>query len=82
MMSLQDLTPHQQEHLSDTRQPVLWGCLITFLIINDLAIAGRLWGTWTSVTSRSRVLAEDVLILLSGVSHICFLSPLDHSTVF
>ena len=69
-MSLQDLTPHEQEHLNDTRQPALWGCLITFIIINNLVIAGRLWGTWTSVTSRSRVLAEDVLIFLSGVSRI------------
>ena len=67
-MSQLELTPHQREHLNDTRQPALWGCLITFLVINDLAIAGKLWGTWTSVSSRSRVLAEDVLILLSGVS--------------
>ncbi|KAI6084815.1 hypothetical protein F4821DRAFT_165025 [Hypoxylon rubiginosum] len=66
-MSLPKLTPEEEAHLNDTRQPELWGCLIAFLIINDVVIAGRLWGTWTSVTSRSRVMAEDILIVLSGV---------------
>lgn len=67
-MSEFPLTPHEQAHLHDTRQPEIWGCLIAFLIINDAVIAGRLWGTWRSVASRSRVIAEDVLIILSGVS--------------
>ncbi|KAI1775690.1 hypothetical protein F4818DRAFT_457881 [Hypoxylon cercidicola] len=66
-MSLLKLTPEEEAHLNDTRQPELWGCLIAFLVINDVVIAGRLWGTWTSVSSRSRVMAEDVLIVLSGV---------------
>ncbi|XXG95046.1 hypothetical protein Hte_001306 [Hypoxylon texense] len=66
-MSLPKLTPEEEAHLNDTRQPELWGCLIAFLIVNDVAIAGRIWGTWTSVASRSRVMAEDVLIILSGV---------------
>ncbi|KAF3070850.1 hypothetical protein GL218_00183 [Daldinia childiae] len=61
------LTQEEEAHLDDTRQPALWGCLIVFLVINNLAIAGRLWGTWTSVASRSRVMAEDVLIILSGI---------------
>ncbi|KAL7626385.1 hypothetical protein AAE478_003157 [Parahypoxylon ruwenzoriense] len=67
-MSLPALEPEQEAHLGDTRQPELWGCLIAFLVINDVAIAGRVWGTWRSVASRSRVMAEDVLIVLSGVS--------------
>ncbi|KAI1471581.1 uncharacterized protein F4812DRAFT_184487 [Daldinia caldariorum] len=60
------LTPEEEAHLSDTRQPALWGCLVVFLVINNATIAARLWGTWTSVSSRSRVMAEDVLIILSG----------------
>lgn len=67
-MSLPKLTPGEEASLNDTRQPELWGCLIAFLIVNDVAIAGRVWGTWTSVASRSRVMAEDILIILSGVS--------------
>ncbi|KAI8960609.1 hypothetical protein F5Y11DRAFT_329241 [Daldinia sp. FL1419] len=61
------LSPEQQAHDSDTRQPALWGFLVVFLIINNIAIPGRLWGTWTSVTSRSRVIAEDISIILSGI---------------
>ncbi|KAI2468235.1 hypothetical protein F4781DRAFT_274601 [Annulohypoxylon bovei var. microspora] len=61
------LTPEQEAHFNDTRQPALWGCLITFLVINDVAIAGRIWGTWRSVSSRSRVVAEDISIILSGI---------------
>ncbi|KAI1805748.1 hypothetical protein F4811DRAFT_514219 [Daldinia bambusicola] len=61
------LTPDEEVHLNDSRQPALWGCLIVFLVINNVTIAGRLWGTWTSVSSRSRVITEDVLIILSGV---------------
>ncbi|KAI0882499.1 uncharacterized protein GGS22DRAFT_195771 [Annulohypoxylon maeteangense] len=61
------LTPEQEAHFNDTRRPALWGCLITFLVINDVAIAGRLWGTWRSVASRSRVMAEDISIILSGI---------------
>ncbi|KAI2783995.1 hypothetical protein F4815DRAFT_441652 [Daldinia loculata] len=61
------LTQEEEAHLNDTRQPALWGCLTVFLVINNVAIAGRLWGTWTSVASRSRVMAEDVSIILSGI---------------
>ncbi|KAI0845762.1 hypothetical protein F5Y00DRAFT_255076 [Daldinia vernicosa] len=61
------LTPEEEAHLYDTRQPALWGCLIVFLVINNVAIVGRLWGTWTSIISRSRVMAEDVSIVLSGI---------------
>ncbi|KAI2607920.1 hypothetical protein GGR54DRAFT_396878 [Hypoxylon sp. NC1633] len=66
-MAQSSLTSEQERHINDTRQPALWGCLIAFLVINDVAIAGRLWGTWRSVADRSRVMAEDVLIVLSGI---------------
>ncbi|KAI1076808.1 hypothetical protein F5B20DRAFT_572648 [Whalleya microplaca] len=66
-MALPPREPEQEAYLNETRQPALWGCLIAFLIINDIAIAGRIWGTWRSVASRSRVIAEDVLIILSGI---------------
>ncbi|KAK6955559.1 hypothetical protein Daesc_003199 [Daldinia eschscholtzii] len=66
-MSRPVLKPEEEAHLNDTRQPALWGCLIVFLVINNVAISGRLWGTWTSVASRSRVMAEDVSIVISGV---------------
>ncbi|KAI1395879.1 hypothetical protein F4819DRAFT_477122 [Hypoxylon fuscum] len=64
---LDKLNPEQEAHLDDTRQPELWGCLIAFLIINDAAIAGRIWGTWRTAASRSRFMAEDILIVLSGI---------------
>ncbi|KAI1136624.1 hypothetical protein F5Y05DRAFT_420029 [Hypoxylon sp. FL0543] len=67
-MSQPPLTPEQEAHLNDTRQPALWGCLITFLVISDAAIAGRLWGTWKSMTSRSPFMAENISLVLSGVS--------------
>ncbi|KAI1460857.1 hypothetical protein F4805DRAFT_477974 [Annulohypoxylon moriforme] len=67
MMPQPALTPEEEIHLNDTRRPALWGCLITFLVINDVAIAGRLWGTWRSVATRSRVVAEDISIILSGI---------------
>ncbi|OTA53462.1 hypothetical protein K449DRAFT_339723 [Hypoxylon sp. EC38] len=60
-------TPEEEAHLNDTRQPALWGCLITFLVISDVAIVGRLWGTWTSVAGHSRVMAENICIILSGI---------------
>ncbi|KAI0900829.1 hypothetical protein F4806DRAFT_169799 [Annulohypoxylon nitens] len=66
-MPQSELSPEQDAHLHDTRQPALWSCLAIFLVINDVAIAGRLWGTWSSVATRSRVVAEDVSIILSGI---------------
>ncbi|KAI0121595.1 hypothetical protein F4776DRAFT_665370 [Hypoxylon sp. NC0597] len=66
-MSQLVLTPEEEAHLNDTRQPALWGCLIAFLIISDVAIVGRLWGTWISVAGHSRVMAENICIILSGI---------------
>ncbi|KAI1388759.1 uncharacterized protein F4822DRAFT_443590 [Hypoxylon trugodes] len=66
-MSQPTLTPYEEAHLNESRQPALWGCLISFLVINDVAIAGRLWGTWRSVANRSRVIWEDFLIVLTGI---------------
>ncbi|KAI0378280.1 hypothetical protein F5Y04DRAFT_291085 [Hypomontagnella monticulosa] len=66
-MSLPALSPEENQHLNDTRQPALWGCLGVFLAICNVAIVGRLWGTRTSIGDRSRVLTEDILIVLSGI---------------
>ncbi|KAI0536473.1 hypothetical protein GGR58DRAFT_514519 [Xylaria digitata] len=46
---------------------LLWASLGTFLLINNVAIASRLWATRTSAGTRSRILTEDILIILSGV---------------
>lgn len=53
---------------NESRQHELWGWLVCFLVISNLSIVGRLWGTWKSVSTRSKVVAEDVFIGLSGVS--------------
>ncbi|KAI1338622.1 hypothetical protein F5Y15DRAFT_416844 [Xylariaceae sp. FL0016] len=66
-MSSLELTGEQQARFGETRQPELWGCLVVFLIVNNLAIAGRVWGTRQSAASRSRFLAEDFFIVLSGI---------------
>jgi hypothetical protein len=63
------LTPEQEAKSNESLQQALWGSLISFLIINNVAIGGRLWATRTSAVTRSRLLAEDVLITISGVSH-------------
>ncbi|KAI1125180.1 hypothetical protein F5Y10DRAFT_284448 [Nemania abortiva] len=67
MSSLPPLTPEQEAHAHESYQPQLWASLGTFLLINNVAIAGRLWATRTSAGTRSRILAEDILIILSGV---------------
>ncbi|KAI0419650.1 hypothetical protein F5X98DRAFT_68886 [Xylaria grammica] len=61
------LTPEQEAHSHESFQTSLWASLSTFLVINNVAIVGRLWATRTSVGTRSRILAEDILIVLSGV---------------
>ncbi|KAI0448291.1 hypothetical protein F5B21DRAFT_510312 [Xylaria acuta] len=61
------LSPEQEAHSHESYQPHLWASLSTFLLINNIAIAGRLWATRTSVGTRSRILPEDILIVLSGV---------------
>ncbi|KAJ2987078.1 hypothetical protein NUW58_g4700 [Xylaria curta] len=67
MSSSVTLTPEQQAHFHETYQPQLWASLGTFLLINNVAIGGRLWATRTAAGTRARILAEDVLIILSGV---------------
>ncbi|KAI1170951.1 hypothetical protein F4777DRAFT_594509 [Nemania sp. FL0916] len=61
------LTPEQEIHAHESQQRQLWGSLGAFLIINNVAIGGRLWATRTSPGTRSRLLAEDVLIILTGI---------------
>ncbi|KAK4248351.1 hypothetical protein C7999DRAFT_40490 [Corynascus novoguineensis] len=61
------LTPDQTAHLDDTRQPALWGCLTVFLIINNAAIAGRLWATWKTGSRHMPVKAEGISIVISGM---------------
>jgi hypothetical protein len=53
---------------NESRQHELWGWLVCFLVISNLSIVGRLWGTWKSVSTRSKVVTEDIFIGLSGVS--------------
>ncbi|KAM0815891.1 putative Integral membrane protein [Seiridium cardinale] len=62
-----ELTAEQKAHADETRQPELWGWLICFIVICNIFVIGRLWGTWMSVSNRSRVIAEDIFIALSGV---------------
>ncbi|KAI0443255.1 hypothetical protein F4803DRAFT_561767 [Xylaria telfairii] len=67
MSSSFTLSPEQEAHSHESHQPHLWASLGTFLVINNVAIAGRLWATRTSSGTRSRILVEDILIILSGV---------------
>ncbi|KAI3338360.1 hypothetical protein F4824DRAFT_77738 [Ustulina deusta] len=60
-------SPEQEARSHESLQPKLWASLSTFLLINNVAIGGRLWATRTSAGTRSRILAEDILIILSGV---------------
>lgn len=66
-MSTYELTPAQEACNHETRQPALWGCLISFLIINDVAIAARLWIKWRSMVNRKKITPEDIFIILSGI---------------
>ncbi|AEO60789.1 hypothetical protein MYCTH_74601, partial [Thermothelomyces thermophilus ATCC 42464] len=61
------LTPEQIAHFNDSRQSALWGCLTVFLVINNVAIAGRLWATWKTGSRQMPVRAEGISIVLSGV---------------
>lgn len=65
-MSTYELTPAQEALNHETRQPVLWGCLIAFLIINNVAIAARLWIKWGSTVNRKKVTAEDIFVRHPG----------------
>ncbi|KAJ8133462.1 hypothetical protein O1611_g170 [Lasiodiplodia mahajangana] len=67
MSSLPALTPEQEARFYESRQPQLWASLGIFLVINNVAIIARLWATRTSTGTRSPILAEDILIILSGV---------------
>ncbi|KAI1739165.1 hypothetical protein F4680DRAFT_466692 [Xylaria scruposa] len=67
MSSSFTLSPEQEKHAHESYQPHLWASLGTFLLINNVAIAGRLWATRTSAGTRSRILVEDIFIILSGV---------------
>ncbi|KAI1814206.1 hypothetical protein GGS20DRAFT_428864 [Poronia punctata] len=61
------LTKEEEAKSSESMQQALWGSLSVFLIINNVAIAGRLWATRTSAITRTRLLAEDILITMSGI---------------
>ncbi|KAI5868144.1 hypothetical protein GGS23DRAFT_591940 [Durotheca rogersii] len=77
-MSSPALEPEREPPLDGTRLPELWGgCLIAFLVINDVSTTGRVWGTWKSVGSRRLVVAEEVLIIASRTWTINFRDP-DH----
>ncbi|KAL2164995.1 hypothetical protein VTH06DRAFT_291 [Thermothelomyces fergusii] len=61
------LTPEQIAHFNDSRQTALWGSLSVFLVINNVAVAGRLWATWKTGSRQMPVKAEGISIVLSGV---------------
>ncbi|KAI0206682.1 hypothetical protein F4808DRAFT_3071 [Astrocystis sublimbata] len=67
MSSPPTLDREQEAHAHETLQPQLWATLSILLVINNVAIAGRLWVTRTSFGTRSRILTEDILIVLSGI---------------
>lgn len=61
-MSTYQLTPEEEPLDQDTRQPALWASLITFIIINNLAIFARIWIKWGTNLNRKRVTAEDIFV--------------------
>lgn len=67
-MSTYQLTPEQEPFDHDTRQPALWASLITFIIINNLAIFSRIGIKWGTNLNRKRVTAEDIFVCGSTIS--------------
>jgi hypothetical protein len=61
-MSPYQLTPEEQLLDQETRQPALWASLITFIVIDNLAIFSRIWIKWGTNLNRKRVTAEDVFV--------------------
>ena len=55
------------------RRPALYGTLVTFLVLNNLAVAARLVSQYRAYYRRGgRIFIEDVFFLLSGVCSILF----------
>ena len=54
------------------RRPALYGTLVTFLVLNNLVVAARLYAHYrTYYKARRSIFLEDVFFLLSGVcSHL------------
>lgn len=71
-MSTYELTPAEQALDHETRQPALWGSLIAFIIINNIAIFTRIWTQWGMKSNGRSIIEEDVFVsgifrpLLSG----------------
>ena len=50
------------------RRPALYGALITFLVLNNLIVAARIFAHYRAFYRKGgRVFLEDIFILLSGV---------------
>ena len=51
------------------RQPALYGTLVTFLVLNNLAVAARFAAHYRAYYRKGgNIFLEDVFVLLSGVS--------------
>lgn len=61
-MSTYKLTPAEQAVDHESRQPALWGSLITFLIINNSAIFTRVWTQWRVRSNGRSIMEEDIFV--------------------
>ena len=53
---------------SGDRRPALYGTLVTFIILNNLAVAARLVAHYVAYYRKGRhIFVEDVFVILSGV---------------
>lgn len=54
------------------RRPALYGTLVTFLLLNNLAVASRIYANWRTHYRDGRSLfLDDIFLLASGV-RICY----------
>ena len=57
---------------ADDRRPALYGTLVTFLVLNNLAVATRIYAHWrTYYRAGKSIFLDDIFLLLGGVrSHL------------
>ena len=61
--------------LSEDRKSALYGTLITFLVLNNLAVVTRITAHYRTYYRKGGwVFLEDIFLLLSGVSAACFVN--------
>ena len=55
-------------HFDGDRQPALYGTLITFLLLNNLAVVARIVAHYRAhYRAGGRIFLEDIFVFLSGV---------------